>query len=108
MLMFVCYNHDTASMKLSHEEVRRIARLTRLGLSEEEVESLSLELSNILENFEVLKQLDTSDVPPATHTIPLQNVLKKDDVVESYSQAEILANAPREEEKCFRVQAILE
>jgi aspartyl-tRNA(Asn)/glutamyl-tRNA(Gln) amidotransferase subunit C len=95
-------------MKLSYEQVRHIAWLARLGLSEEEVEKFSLQLSNILENFEILKQVDTSNVPPATHTIPLQNVLRKDDVAESYSQAEILSNAPKQEGNCFKVQAILE
>jgi aspartyl-tRNA(Asn)/glutamyl-tRNA(Gln) amidotransferase subunit C len=95
-------------MKLSYEQVRHIAWLARLGLSEEEVEKFSLQLSNILENFEILKQVDTANVPPATHTIPLQNVLRKDAVAESYSQAEILSNAPKQEENCFRVQPILE
>jgi aspartyl-tRNA(Asn)/glutamyl-tRNA(Gln) amidotransferase subunit C len=95
-------------MKLSYEQVRHIAWLARLGLSEEEVEKFSIQLSNILENFEILKQVDTANVPPATHTIPLQNVLRKDDVAESYSQAEILLNAPKQEENCFKVQAILE
>ena len=95
-------------MKLSYEQVRHIAWLARLGLSEEEVEKFSLQLSNILENFEVLKQVDTANVPPATHIIPLQNMLRKDDVTESYSQAEILSNAPKQAEKCFKVQAILE
>ena len=95
-------------MKLSHEQVKHIAWLARLGLSEEEVERFSLQLSNILENFEILKQVDTTIVPPATHTIPLQNIFRKDDVAESYSQAEILSNAPKQTEKCFKVQAILE
>ena len=95
-------------MKLSYEQVRHIAWLARLGLSEEEVEKFSLQLSNILENFEILKQVDTANVPPATHTIPLQNVLRKDDVADSYPQAEILSNAPKQEENCFKVQAILE
>jgi aspartyl-tRNA(Asn)/glutamyl-tRNA(Gln) amidotransferase subunit C len=95
-------------MKLSYEQVRHIAWLARLGLSEEEVEKFSLQLSNILENFEILKQVDTANVPPATHTILLQNVLRKDDVAESYPQAEILSNAPKQEENCFKVQAILE
>jgi len=79
-----------------------------LGLSEEEVEKFSLQLSNILENFEILKEVDTADVPPATHTIPLQNVIRKDDVADSYPQAEILSNAPKQEGDCFKVQAILE
>ena len=95
-------------MKLSYEQVRHIAWLARLGLSEEEVEKFSLQLSNILENFEILKEVDTTDVPPATHTIPLQNVIRKDDVAESYPQAEILFNAPKQEGHCFKVQAILE
>ena len=88
--------------------MKHIAWLARLGLSEEEVEKFSLQLSNILENFEILKQVDTANVPPATHTIPLQNVVRKDDVAESYSQAEILSNAPKQEGNCFKVQAILE
>jgi aspartyl-tRNA(Asn)/glutamyl-tRNA(Gln) amidotransferase subunit C len=88
--------------------VRHIAWLARLGLSKEEVEKLSLQLSNILENFEILKEVDTADVPPATHAVPLQNVFRKDDVAESYPQAEILSNAPKQEGDCFKVQAILE
>jgi aspartyl-tRNA(Asn)/glutamyl-tRNA(Gln) amidotransferase subunit C len=95
-------------MKLSDEQVRHIAWLARLGLSDEEVEKFSLQLSNILENVEILQQVDTTNVPPATHTIPLQNVLRKDDVAKSYSQSEVLSNAPKQAEKCFKVQAILE
>jgi len=95
-------------MRLSYEQVRHIAWLARLGLSEEEVEKFSLQLSNILENVEILQQVDTTNVPPATHTIPLQNVLRKDDVAESYSQSDVLSNAPKQAEKCFKVQAILE
>ncbi len=95
-------------MKLSYEQVRHIAWLARLGLSEEEVGKFSLQLSNILENFRILEEVDTADVPPATHTIPLQNVIRTDDAAESYPQAEILSNAPEREGDCFRVQAILE
>ena len=95
-------------MKLSYEQVRHIAWLARLGLSEEEVERFSLQLSNILEYFEILEQVDTANVPLATHTISLQNVFRKDDVADSYPQSEILSNAPKQAEKCFKVQAILE
>ena len=95
-------------MKLTYQQVRHVAWLARLGLSEEEVEKFSLQLSNILENFDILKEVDTADVPPATHAVPLQNVFRKDDVAESYPQAEILSNAPKQEGDCFKVQAILE
>jgi len=95
-------------MKLTHEQVRHIAWLARLGLSEAETEKFSLQLSDILENFEILKEVDTTNVPPATQTIPLQNVFREDEVAKSYPQTEVLANAPNKEENCFKVQAILE
>ena len=103
-----CYNVTVMQTKLSYEQVKHIAWLARLALSEEEVEKFSLQLSNILENFEILKEVDTTNVPPATHVVPLKNVFRKDEVAESYPQADILYNAPKQAEKCFKVQAILE
>ena len=94
--------------KLSPEEVRHIALLARLGLSDEEVERFREQLSNILENFEILKQVDTTDIPPTWQSISLQNVTRGDEVTPSFPQSDILANAPREEDGCFRVRAVLE
>jgi len=95
-------------MKLNREEVLHIALLARLGLTEAEVNRLREQLSNILENFEILQQVDTTDVPPTAQSIALQNVVKDDEVVASLPQSEILANAPRREENFFRVRAVLE
>jgi aspartyl-tRNA(Asn)/glutamyl-tRNA(Gln) amidotransferase subunit C len=95
-------------MKLSREEVLHIARLARLGLTDEDVDRLREQLSNILENFEALKQVDTTDVPPTAQSIPLQNVTKDDKVKPSLPQKQILANAPRKEGEYFRVKAVLE
>ena len=95
-------------MKLSREEVLRIARLARLGLSEAEIDRMGEQLSDILENFEILKQVDTSDVPPTAQSIDLQNVLRDDEVAPSLPSGEILANAPRKEGDYFRVRAVLE
>ncbi len=96
-------------MKLSREEVLHIALLARLGLTETEVNRLSEQLSNILENFEVLQQVDTTDIPPTAQAIPLQNVMRHDDeVTPSLPQSQILANAPRRQENFFRVKAVLE
>jgi aspartyl-tRNA(Asn)/glutamyl-tRNA(Gln) amidotransferase subunit C len=95
-------------MKLSREEVLHIARLARLGLTEEDVDRLREQLSNILENFEVLKQVDTTDVPPTAQSIPLQNITKDDKVKPSLPQEQILANAPRKDGEYFRVKAVLE
>ena len=95
-------------MKLSREQVLHIALLARLGLTEAEVDKFSEQLSNILENFEALQQVDTSNVPPTSHPITLQNVMKGDEATDSLPQGQILANAPRREEDLFRVKAVLE
>ena len=96
------------SPRLSLEEVRHIALLYRLGLSEEEAERFRHQLSNILENFQVLKQVDTEDVPPTGHSVALQNVMREDEPHPPFPKEEILANAPRREEDFFRVKAVLE
>jgi len=95
-------------MKLNREEVLHIALLARLGLSKDEVERFREQLSNILENFEVLQQVDTGGVPPTAQSIDLQNVLRDDKPDASLPPAEILANAPQKEEGFFRIRAVLE
>jgi len=95
-------------LRLSREEVRHIALLARLGVDEDDLERFSVQLSNILENFEILQQVDTTDVPPTSHPVALSNVMRDDEVVPSFAPAEILANAPQEEGGCFRVRAVLE
>lgn len=95
-------------MKLSREEVLHIALLARVGVSEEDVEKLSEQLSDILENFEVLEQVDTTDVPPTTQSIALQNVTSDDTAVSSLPPDQVLANAPRKEANFFRVRAVLD
>ena len=95
-------------MKLSREDVLHIARLARLGISEAEVEKFREQLSNILENFEALKKVDTTNVPPTAQSIALQNVMRADEVASSFPPADILANAPHREGEFFRVKAVLE
>ena len=95
-------------MKLSREEVKHIALLARLGLSEDEVEKFRIQLSNILENFDILKQVDTTDLPPTAQSITLQNVLRPDKAKPSYPVEDILANAPRQDSNCFKTRAVLE
>ena len=95
-------------MKLSREQVLHIARLARVGLTEAEVDKFSEQLSNILENFEVLQQIDTSDIPPTAQAIELQNVVSDDEVASSLPQSQVLANAPQKEDNFFRVRAVLE
>ena len=88
--------------------MRHIALLARLGVDEADLEKFSEQLSNILENFEILQRVDTTGIPPTSHPVALNNVLRDDEVAPSLAPTEILSNAPREEEDCFRVRAVLE
>lgn len=95
-------------MKLNRKEVLHIARLARLGLTEVEISRMREQLSNILKNFEILQQVDTSDVPPTAQSIALQNVVRDDETSPSLPSNGVLANAPRREGDYFRVRAVLE
>ena len=95
-------------MKLSREEVLHIARLARVALTEEEINRMSEQLSNLLEHFEVLQKVDTEGVPPTAQSIDLKSVMREDIVAPSLPVDDVLANAPRREGDCFRVRAVLE
>jgi aspartyl-tRNA(Asn)/glutamyl-tRNA(Gln) amidotransferase subunit C len=93
---------------LTKGEVEHIAKLARLALSEEDKVKFEEQLSEILGHFDVLRQLNTDDVPPTAHTLPLENVFSPDQARDSYSPEDILANAPMPEGSFFRVRAVLE
>ena len=95
-------------MEISRDEVLHIARLARVSLTESEITRLSEQLSHILENFEILQQVDTTDIPPTAQSVALQSVMREDNVSLSLPPDDILANAPRREGDCFRVRAVLE
>ena len=95
-------------MKLSREEVLHIALLARLGLTETEVNKFREQLSNILDNFEVLQEVDTDGIPPTAQSIDLQSIMKDDEVAPSLPQSQVLANAPQKEEYLFRIRAVLD
>lgn len=95
-------------MSLTREEVLHIARLARVGLSEEDVARFQEQLSEILEHFEALRELDTEDVPPTSHPLPLESVMRGDEVAPSLPRDQVLANAPLAYDDAFRVQAVLE
>jgi aspartyl-tRNA(Asn)/glutamyl-tRNA(Gln) amidotransferase subunit C len=95
-------------MKLSREEVQRISQLVRLGLDESEIEQFRLQLSDILENMEMLKQVDTSNVLPTAQSVNLQNVFRPDEAIESCPVDQIMANAPQSTNNFIKVKAVLE
>ena len=95
-------------MPLTPEEVRHNARLARVGLSDDEVLRFQSQLSQILEYFERLQEVDTENVPPTAHTLAMHNVMRDDEPHPSIDKEEVLANAPQREDDLFRVRAVLE
>ena len=95
-------------MELSREEVLHIARLARVGVTDEEVDRMSEQLSHLLESFQALQEVDTEGVPPTAQPNELRNVVKADKTRPSLPQDEVLANAPAREGEFIRVRAVLE
>jgi aspartyl-tRNA(Asn)/glutamyl-tRNA(Gln) amidotransferase subunit C len=94
--------------KLSLAQVEHVADLARLALTAEEKELFREQLSSILAYAESLQRLDTGDIPPTATVLPLQNVLRDDEVRPSLPRDDALANAPDVEDVFFRVPVILE
>ena len=94
-------------MKIGKEQVRHVALLARLHLSETEIEQFTGQLDDILTYIEKLNELDTKDVKPTSHVIEVGNVLREDTAEKSLSAEEALANAPDPESGFFKVPKIL-
>ena len=95
-------------MRLSPEEVEHIALLSRLKLTDEERERMTTQLNDIMGFFEQLGELDTTDVPPTSHVIPMSNVLRADVVKPSLPVEDVLENAPDRAGDTFRVPRVVE
>ncbi|MCH7587889.1 MAG: Asp-tRNA(Asn)/Glu-tRNA(Gln) amidotransferase subunit GatC [Chloroflexi bacterium] len=95
-------------MDLTAEEVRKIAFLARLHLTDEEIETYARQLSAILEYAAQLQEVDTANIPPTATVLPLTAPLREDTIRPSLPQDEILANASSSEEGMFQVAPVLE
>jgi aspartyl-tRNA(Asn)/glutamyl-tRNA(Gln) amidotransferase subunit C len=95
-------------MHLTEAEVRHVANLARLQLTDAEAAQYAEQLSAILDYAEMLQQVDTSHVPPTPYVLPLQNVLRSDTAEAGLSNAAALANAPDQADGFFRVRAVFE
>ncbi len=95
-------------MKISKKEIEHIAILARLYLSEEEKDLYGAQLNNILDYMEKLNELDTNDVEPTSHVLPLINVMRDDIPKPSLFQGEVLMNAPDHTDKFYKVPKIIE
>jgi aspartyl-tRNA(Asn)/glutamyl-tRNA(Gln) amidotransferase subunit C len=94
--------------KLSLAEVETIAELAKLPLTEVEKAVFQEQLSAILDYAEMLQQVDTTNIPPTASALPLNNVMRADEVSLSLSNEEALFNAPEAEDGYFKVQAVLD
>ena len=95
-------------MALTSDEVRHVALLTRVRLTEQEVDLYRSQMDNILEHFQMLQELDTDQVPPTSHSLPLDTVMREDETKPCLDKEDVLSNAPRREGDYFRVKAVLE
>lgn len=89
-------------------DVEHVAKLARLGLSQEEKALFAKQLSAILDYAKNLKKLDTSKVIPTAHAIPMKNVFREDQVFPCSNAGEIVANGPEIENQMFKVPRIIE
>lgn len=97
-----------ADERLTTDDVRHIALLSRIAMTDEEIERMRDQLSNILENFDVLSQVDTEGVEPTAHSVNVTSVMREDKSRESLPREDILGIAPLVEGDRIRVRAVLE
>ncbi len=96
-------------MAISREDVEHVARLARLDLTDEEVDTFREQLSAVLERAQRIQSLDElDDLPPTAHPIAMRNVLRPDEVRPPSEPEAILDNAPEREGELFRVPRIIE
>ena len=95
-------------MKLTREDVQRVASLARLRLTAEEKDQLTEQLDNILQYMDKLNQLDTSHVEPLAHVVDIVNAFREDKVTNRPNIDALLANAPARDETFFQVPKIIE
>lgn len=94
--------------KIDAEQVRKVAKLARLDLTDREIAEFTGQLSAIIDYVEKMNQLDTENVPPLAHCLPITNCFRDDCVKDSLGTEKTLANAPDKDEQFFKVPKILD
>ncbi|MBI4035312.1 Asp-tRNA(Asn)/Glu-tRNA(Gln) amidotransferase subunit GatC [Candidatus Daviesbacteria bacterium] len=95
-------------MKLTKDQIKKVAKLANLPLNDEEEEKYSEQLSNILKYIEKLNQVDTTNVKPTFNVSGQSNVMAEDKPIASLSQQEALANAPKVKDNMFETKGVFE
>jgi aspartyl-tRNA(Asn)/glutamyl-tRNA(Gln) amidotransferase subunit C len=92
---------------ISRDDVAHLARLSRLAVTDEELDRFAGQLDQVLTAVARVGEAAVADVPPMTHAVPLTNVLRADEVTASLPRDAVLAGAPAAEDGRFRVPRIL-
>ena len=95
-------------MAVTVDDVRVVAALARLEFDAREERRLTLELNRILGYMEKLSELDTEDIEPTSHVVPIANAFRRDEVVEFADPEAILASAPQRQESYYRVPKVID
>lgn len=93
---------------ITKDDVKHVAHLARLAITEEEAEKFTKQLSKIIDYAEKLNELDTDHIEPTTHVLDYKNVLRKDEPKQWITQDEALKNAPDKKDGHFRVPSVME
>ncbi len=91
---------------INTDDVKHVAKLARLELTEAETEKFSKQLGDILKYVEQMNEVNTDGIEPMPHPIPVYNVMREDEVKYEHTKEEMMANAPYEENGFFRVPKI--
>lgn len=91
---------------ISTDDVKHVAKLARLELTDEEINKYSKQLGDILKYVEQMNEVDTTGIEPMPHAIPVYNVMREDEVKYEQTKEELMKNAPFEEDGFFRVPKI--
>lgn len=95
-------------MNITRKEVEHVAKLARLALKDEEIDQFSRQLSDILTYAGKLNELNTKDIEPTSHVLPVKNVMREDKVSGSVEREKALNNAPDRTEEFFRVPKVID
>lgn len=95
-------------MKITKEEVKYVANLARLNVTEQEADELCAQMADIISFADALGEMDTVGIEPTNHAIKVENVLREDVVGESYDREDMIKNAPMKQAGCYAVPKVVE
>lgn len=95
-------------MKITADEVRKVAKLAKLTLSDPDIERMATDMDAMLAYVATLADLDTEGIVPTAHAVPMANAFRPDQLRPSLERAAVLATAPKSANGTFRVPKVIE